>query len=297
MPASTQNYFRYFPLAGAANAWGLALTAAGFTRIPPGVDYPPVRHPVDHQFDWAQGRTLDKLQLVLITTGHGHLETRSGQRSIKCDQAFLLLPGVWHRYRPDHATGWEESWIEVTGPLVKQLLRATVFSPREIIRGGGMSADLEPALEAVHTLARTARPGCNPGLAAAAYRVLAAWDQLGHSPPARAPRLQRAVIAAEQFFGEHLTEPVNVAALARRLGVAYSHFRRAFKLHTGYAPWQYMLRLRLAHARRALAAGDEATLEDVAARLGFSSGFHLSAAFKRVYGISPTGWRSQTTRT
>lgn len=295
MPGSNPDYFRYFSPGKAAAPWGLALTASGFTRIAPGSGYPPVRHPADHHFDWHRGRTLDALQLVLITAGQGFLETRAGRRPLKADQAFLVVPGLWHRYRPDPATGWEESWIEVAGPLVDQLLRARVFSSRELVRAGAAAAGLEPALAAVHTLARMAGPGFDAGLAAAAFRVLATWEQLGR--PARAPRLQQAVMAAEQHFGAHLTEPVNVAALARRLGVAYSHFRRAFKLHTGYAPWQYVLRLRLAHVRRALAAGDDATLEALAARFGFSSGFHLSAAFKRAYGVAPATWRKTVDQT
>ena len=103
-------------------------------------------------------------------------------------------------------------------------------------------------------------------------------------------------ISAEQYFGAHLSEPVNIAALARSLGIAYSHFRRAFKVHTGYAPWQYVLQLRLAHARRTLTTGDEITLDELAAHLGFSSAFHLSSAFKRAYGIAPTTWRKQLAR-
>jgi AraC-like DNA-binding protein len=88
---------------------------------------------------------------------------------------------------------------------------------------------------------------------------------------------------------------VNVEALARRLGVAYSHFRREFKGHTGFAPWQYVLHLRLSRARRMLAAGD-ATLDEIAARLGFSSAFHFSATFKQSCGVSPDVWRKRLSR-
>jgi len=291
MPASRENYFRYFSPGDAPAAWGLALTAAGFTRIAPGTDYPPVRHPSDHQFDWRHGRTLRALQVVLITGGSGILETRAGRRTIRAGHVFILPPRLWHRYRPDPATGWEESWLEVTGPVVQQLLRTGVFSKKDLLREGGLVHGLEPALAAVHALARAAGPGFDAELSAAAYRVLAAWERLSRSRPVRS-RLQDAVQSAEHHLGEHLTEPVNIAALARRLGVAYSHFRRAFKIHTGYAPWQYVLQLRLAHARRALAASD-ATLDEVAGRFGFSSAFHLSAAFKRVHGIAPDHWRRQ----
>jgi transcriptional regulator GlxA family with amidase domain len=35
----------------------------------------------------------------------------------------------------------------------------------------------------------------------------------------------------------------------------------------------------------------DAILDDIAARVGFSSGFHLSNAFKQAYGESPDKWR------
>lgn len=294
MPTRSPDYFRYFPPGPAAAPWGLALTACGFTRILPGTDYPPVRHPADHHFDWAKGRTLAALQIVLITAGRGTLETRNYRSLVRAGHAFILLPGVWHRYRPDPASGWEESWLEVSGALVTKLVRAGIFSKTEFLRDGGLVHGLDAALTEVHAAAGQAGPGFSPGLAAAAYRVLATWAALGQSPAVQS-RLFVAVQSAERYLGEHLNEPVNMAALARRLGVAYSHFRRAFKTHTGYAPWQYVLHLRLAHARRALASGD-ATLDEIAGRFGFSSAFHFSAAFKKAQGIAPDTWRRQIRR-
>ena len=290
MPARPVDYFRYFAAAPGAQHWGLGLTAAGFTVVKPGSSYPPARHPDDHQFDWEHGRVLEALQLVLITDGRGSFESQAtGRRSIQAGTAFVVLPNVWHRYRPEPATGWVESWLEVRGPLVDGLLRAGVFQTGAAVRRVPAAADLEQALNRLHLRARSAGPGFDPELAATAFAVLAAWDKARLVQPERS-RVMRAVAEAERYLEEHLAEPVNMVDLARRCGLSYSHFRLAFRVQTGFPPWQYVLNLRLACARRALSSGEEKR-EDLACRLGFSSGFHLSTAFKRATGVAPSVWR------
>jgi AraC-like DNA-binding protein len=295
MPRPPLDYFRYLATGPALPCWGLGLTAAGFTRVPAGSAYPPARHPTDHHLDWEHGRVLDTLQIVLIREGYGSFESEAtGRRAIEPGTAFVIVPKTWHRYRPDPATGWTESWIEVQGPVVENLLRAKVFSASAAVRKIEPAAGLEEALELVHEQARTAGPGFSPELAAAALVVLAAWDKAARIQPERS-RITRAVAEAERHLAEHLSEPIDLPALARRLGIGYSHFRRAFRAHTGFAPWQYVLHLRVSRARRLLVSSD-ATLDELAVRLGFSSGFHLSSTFKRTYGVAPEHWRKQYRR-
>lgn len=295
MPTVPVDYFRYFAVSPEIERWGVGLTAAGFTRVLPGALYPAGRHPPDHHFGWERGRVLDAMQIVLITEGRGLFETKTtGRRVIEAGTGFVILPNVWHRYRPDPARGWAESWIELRGGVPARLIAAGVISPATAVRKIDPAAGLDAALEAVHARARHAGAGFDPELAAAALGVLAAWDKARQVQPARS-RILRAVTVAERHLTGHLSEPVSVAALARRLGVAYSHFRRAFKEHTGFSPWQYVLHLRLARARRLLAASD-AALDEIATRLGFSSAFHLSTAFKRAYGQAPQHWRQKLAR-
>jgi AraC-like DNA-binding protein len=295
MTRRSADYFRYFPISPDLQRWGLGVTASGFAKIAAGAAYPPTGHPADHAFDWAHGRVLDTLQILLIVTGCGLLETRAtGQRKVEAGMVFLLLPKTWHRYRPDPQTGWEESWIEVQGPTVERLLHAETFPPASILRSGAIDAGLDETLEGIHREARKGVVGFTPEFSAAALQALAICARVG-SIGGQPSGIQRAVREAERYLGDHHTEPVNMEALARRLGVAYSHFRRAFRAQTGFAPWQYVLHLRLTRARRLLASSD-AKLDDVAARVGFSSGFHLSLAFKKTYGQSPAAWRRSLAR-
>jgi AraC-like DNA-binding protein len=293
MPINTPNHFHYLPASPELVHWGIGVTAAGVAQIAPGAAYPPRNHPADHYFAWSRGRRLESFQIVLITAGRGVFESKEiGQCTVEAGTAFLLFPKVWHRYRPEPETGWEEKWTEFRGPVVESLRRSGVLDPASPVRKGALAAGLETAVDAVHARVRnTPRPGFDPELSARMLGALAVWQSCGRASPARS-RLVRAVAEAEQHLAAHLAEPVNIEELARRLGVAYSHFRRAFKLHTGFAPWQYMLQQRLDRARRLLASSDN-TLEDIAGRLGFSSAFHLSAAFKQAFGMAPDKWRRQ----
>lgn len=290
MPQIPTNYFRYLPLSPELRLWGLGVTAAGFSRYPAGAAYPHAKHPDDHRFEWEHGRVLDALQIVLITSGSGTLETRSsGKRHIKAGMVFLLLPKTWHRYRPNANTGWHESWIEIQGPVVNELVQSGIFSPDSILLRGAIDAGLEEVMNAIHQRIRNGPAGFHPELSAAALQVLSLCARLTTTRP-EPTCIQRAVNEAESYLSEHHAESVNIEALAKRLGVAYSHFRRAFLAQTGFAPWQYVIHLRLTRARRMLASSN-VKLDDVAARLGFSSGFHLSITFKKTYGQSPSAWR------
>jgi AraC-like DNA-binding protein len=285
-------YFRYFPPSAELLRWGIGVAASGLARTPAGAPYPPDVHPADHHFNWNHGRVLESLQILLITSGRGWLETRAlGRRRVEAGMAFLLLPQTWHRYRPDPKTGWEESWIEVRGPVVDSLVKAGTFPPASVLRRGALDAGLEEILRNIHRRAAKGPPGFQPEWAAAALQALALFARITPARP-RLSRIQQAVEQAERRFNEHPERDLNLEAFARELGVAYSHFRRAFRAQTGYAPWQYILHLRLARARRLLASGD-ATLEDIAARVGFASAFHLSRAFKQSCGQAPAHWRRQ----
>ncbi|GAA4846865.1 AraC family transcriptional regulator [Kitasatospora terrestris] len=80
--------------------------------------------------------------------------------------------------------------------------------------------------------------------------------------------------------------PWTVAVLAAEVGVSRAALARRFAELVGEPPMAYLTGWRLALAADLLAEPD-ATLAAVAHRVGYGSAFALSAAFKRVRGVSP----------
>lgn len=291
----THDYFRYLPRSPASKPWGLAVTAAGFTEIKPGSPYPPVRHPEDHYFAWEEGRRLSALQIVSIQSGAGWFDSEvTGLRRIAGGTAFLVMPGIWHRYRPDPATGWTESWVEMTGPAVDRLIRAGVFRAERPFRKRAAGTMLDEALGDLHAKVRQCSARFDPAITAKAFEILAAWCG-GEKKRRSKPRVAQKIIEAERYIATHASEPMDMSDFARNLGIAYSHFRKLFRDHTGYAPWAYVRRIRLLRARRLLLQ-TSSTLGEIAGDLGFSSAFHFSIAFKAMFGEPPSAWRSRQRR-
>jgi AraC-like DNA-binding protein len=259
-------------------------------RIPPGSTYWIVDHPKDHHLSWEHGRILDSLQIILITSGSGELQTRTlGHCELSAGSAFMIMPKVWHRYRPNSDTGWTESWVELRGPLIRKLIDNGMLVPNDLIRRQTQMGKVETTLEMIHRKASNIQRS-DAELCALGMQILATWIDCPHNEPSS--QIHRTVKEAERILTDRYSEQLDIQELARSLGVAYSHFRREFKAQTGYSPWKYVLHVRLSRVCRFLLSS-EATLEDIASSVGFSSSSHLSAQFKKEYGLSPINWKEK----
>ena len=95
------------------------------------------------------------------------------------------------------------------------------------------------------------------------------------------------------YLEEHISDPqLSNTHLAQRLGVSEVYFRKRFLQAFGASPKQYILQLRLKHARLLLSEGAK-SVSDIAAACGFSSVYHFSRCFKTHTGLSPTEYASQ----
>jgi AraC-like DNA-binding protein len=287
-----RDYFVYLSSTPERSRWGVEVLGAGFTRIAPAQPYPAPGHPSHHHFDYEKGRTLEALQILFVTGGRGSLETRSrGRQKILPGSVVFLLPGEWHRYRPDPKSGWTEHWVELDGWVVRSLIEAGTFTARQCLFHAPATSGIEEHFESLHPLVSGRRAYSIPDLAHLAHRLLGCGAEFPNAGKSLS-RISGIVRRAEEQLGAPPVEKVDLEALARKLGVGYSYFRRIFREQTGLSPWQYLIKSRLARARRILASGED-SLSEIAEAVGFGSAFHFSAAFKKAHRVSPDTWRKQ----
>lgn len=91
----------------------------------------------------------------------------------------------------------------------------------------------------------------------------------------------------ERYIRDHIAGPVRVADLARHLGISRSALAHTYPALTGESPYRTVARLKIETAKRLLLQ-DDLSVKETAQRLGYSSEFQLSRAFKRLEGVAPT---------
>ena len=167
-------FFRYLPRNTNGSDWGASVLDAGNGTVPPDSEYPLPGHPEDHEFTWEKGRCLGAYTFVYITAGHGVFDSEpSGEVAVPAGSVFLVFPGVWHRYRPDRGTGWDEYWVECEGDQLESAIQRCGMSPASpVMRVGHDDALLRCFLNIVDTIQHEA-PGFEAIIAMRSLEIVA----------------------------------------------------------------------------------------------------------------------------
>jgi AraC family transcriptional regulator len=94
------------------------------------------------------------------------------------------------------------------------------------------------------------------------------------------------------FAASHLDEDLSLTALAGQAGLSAFHLHRVFRAAAGETPKQFTLRLRLERAAAMLLTTADSVL-NVALGCGFQSHEAFCRAFRRQFGMTPSGYRER----
>jgi AraC-like DNA-binding protein len=287
-----KDYFVYLPKHPANSIWGCVATAAGYTNVPPHQAYPPPQHPLDHHFNWNEGRVLQSFQIILISAGSGAFEcaAQPGSQQVEPGTIMILFPGIWHRYRPAPETGWIEHWIECHGPVFDEAARTGLIHPKQSLLKPGSVCDLSDCFERCHNLARVDAMANQDLLSTMGMHLLALLGHLRRGERGFTKAIDDVVQRAHTLIALRCQAPLDLTALATELGVGYSTFRHNFMARVGVSPREHYLNTRTQKAQDLL-VNTAKSVKEIAEILGFDSAAHFSRQFKQRVGVSPILWR------
>lgn len=98
--------------------------------------------------------------------------------------------------------------------------------------------------------------------------------------------------SALRLMHEEIARRWKVEELASKVGMSRTAFTERFKDLVGLPPVEYLIRWRMTIARDSLKTGND-TLSNIAAAIGYASETTFSSTFKRMFGQSPSRYRSE----
>ena len=287
-----KDFIKYLSVTETEKNWGFYLTTAGYRRIQPKEIYPNGHdHPLTHSFTWNKGRVLNEYHLVFISHGKGIFETaKSGIQPVIAGTVFFLFPGVWHRYKPDTNSGWEEYWIGFKGNYPETLMGNRFFNPVYPFIHAGLNEYLLTLLQQLLEKIQSAKMGYHQIISGIALQILGLLHSVSVNEPNNEDTRGSLVLKARFLLNESIMEKVSMRQVAKQLPMGYSSFRKMFKNETGRSPNQYLLDIRLNKAKDLLMTTDM-NIKEISYRTGFVSIFNFSKIFKKKMGVSPACYR------
>src|SRR5262249_17308666 len=117
--------------------------------------------------------------------------------------------------------------------------------------------------------------------------------EVDQQAPCKGPARQMpaAVIRAIEAIEASYTDNLSLHALAQIAGCSKWRLSRQFRAATEFGVVEFRTRLRLMEARRRLCAANM-PLSQLAVELGFAHHSHFTAAFRKMFGMSPSKMRA-----
>ncbi len=116
--------------------------------------------------------------------------------------------------------------------------------------------------------------------------LLLAWETRHAPPEVNDPTMRKAATLLRERAGEAFS----MAEVSDAIGLKPVQFTRRFRKAHGTTPIEYLTKVRLENAQRLLIETD-ASLDEIATRCGWSSGYYLSDVFKKVFALAPGQFR------
>jgi AraC-like DNA-binding protein len=95
---------------------------------------------------------------------------------------------------------------------------------------------------------------------------------------------------AFDYINENYEYKINVQELAALCNLSSNYFAGLFKQQTGYAPNEYVIRVRIEKAKQLLAKS-QYTVSEISEKIGFGDIHYFSYYFKKIEGMSPSQYR------
>jgi AraC family transcriptional regulator of arabinose operon len=245
---------------------------------------------IDHLVERTQGATTTLV--ILCMRGVGWVRAGEVTHPMHAGEFAWLPAREPHAYGAANDEPWSIAWAHFAGeevPAWRAFFRAVTETEDAVIslpvdRLDEIALDqVYPALERGYALRHQV------SAAAALRRALSAAAELAmERHDVRSARDR--VSASIETLRRDWVRPHRLEELATAAGLSVTHYSALFRRHTGFAPIDFLIRLRVQQACRLLDT-TKLSVAEIAGRVGYQDPYYFTRCFRRVMGCAPRNYR------
>lgn len=224
--------------------------------------------------------------LLLTLAGQGVLTANGEERRLNARDLLVAPAYTDYAYRPAQ-TPWKACWLHLRETPRWARLQGQAVQVRSASEPDGFLSSMQGILRESLRHGREAQRLA--GLFAEQL-VLYVDREISHMRESGNGDALDRLQELWNWASTHLDEPLSVAQLARHVHISPPHLHRLTRRYHGCSPMRMVFYLRMRKAEALLMQSDY-PLEWIALRLGYSTPYALSNAFKRYKGVSPDHYR------
>ena len=230
-------------------------------------------------------RNAPFLSIEYVQRGTLLVRQRGNMFELEEGELFLMQPVLENEFLSGES-GCRKISVMIRGKLLSALLEESGLGNTDVLICPERSR-LERLFREIGELAEepsVGEPGRNSCLAFEVLQALRVPPDIPEMPPALA-----ALREALELHPEHDWKQ---SEMAQRCGCSPTHLVRLFHRHLHTTPRQYLLDVRMRHARRLL-ADEKRSVKEIAAETGYGNALNFSTCFRNRFGVSPRDYRKQ----
>ncbi|MFD2332822.1 helix-turn-helix domain-containing protein [Cohnella sp. GCM10020058] len=230
--------------------------------------------------------------IVYTVSGSGRLTYRNQSYALTSGQAFFIDCLDYQHYATSGDGTWELLWVHLNGSQSRHYYEAfSGYTSAPVIAAGSdsvISGCIRELIELhrshfAHTELLSAKL-----LTDVLTELVVLASGSGQSPVDVPFYVKQTVQAIDSRYKERLT----LEALANERSVSKFNLSRSFKRYIGLAPIEYLIQVRMNHAKEYLKYAD-LPIGDIAEQIGIDNASHFINLFKERTGLTPLAYRKQ----
>jgi len=229
---------------------------------------------------------------IYCVKGSGWCEIQGKRQAIMPCQLIVAPARVQRTYGADSELSWSLLWIQLAAVNMDAFIAELIETPRIAILGTWEKTQMLALFHEVLQALEMPCPQRSAQVSQMGTHLLESsfssqrknWQPETDS----AGRIGRTI----EFMKEHLNEPLRAATLAGVANMSLPHYFAQFKRVIGGSPIDYLIKLRMEHARRLLSETSW-SVKEVAVSLGYDDPLYFSRVFKSINQTAPSDFRAR----